>query len=57
MFKIFKEDLSIDAKNKGGVDVFVTLKDIMMYIIIVCWCTPIGDVFSSFRNFIIVYRP
>ena len=27
----------------------------MMYIIIVYYCTPIGDVFSSFRDVIIVY--
>ena len=27
-----------------GVDVFVTSEDILVYIIIVCCCTPIGDV-------------
>ena len=35
--------------------VFVTLEDILMYMIIVYCCTPIGDVFPSFRDVIIVY--
>ena len=34
---------------------FVTSEDIMMYIIIVYCCTPIGDVFTSFQDAIIVY--
>ena len=32
------------------VDVFVTLEDILMYIIIVCCCTPIGDVCYLFTG-------
>ena len=39
------------------VDVFVTSEDILMYTIIVCCCTPIRDVFTSFQEVIIVYRP
>ena len=39
------------------VNVFVTSEDIMMYIIILCCCTPIGDAFTSFWDVIIVYRP
>ena len=39
------------------VDVFGTSKDIMIYIIIVCCCTPICYVFSSFQDVIIVYGP
>ena len=41
----------------GVVDVFVTLEDILMYIIIVCCCTPIEDVVAPFRGVINVYRP
>ena len=43
--------------NNGIVDVFVTSEDILMYIIIVCCCTPIGDMFPSFWDVIIVYDP
>ena len=39
------------------IDVFVAQKDILMYIIIVCCCTPIGDVFSSLWDVFIVSRP
>ena len=35
-------------KLVGAIDVFVTSKDILMYIIIVCCCTPIGDVCCPF---------
>ena len=43
----------IPTKSEGvnkevHVAVIVTLKDIIMYIIIVYCCTPIGDVFPSF---------
>ena len=37
--------------------VFVTLEDILMYIIIVCCCNPNGDVLPSFWDVIIVYGP
>ena len=36
-------------------DVFITSKDILMCIIIVCCCTPIGGMFTSFQDVIIVY--
>ena len=40
---------------RGSVDVFVTLKYILMYIIIL-WCSnPIKDVFCCFMDVIIVY--
>ena len=39
------------------VDVFVTLEDILIYIIIVCFCTRIGYVFTSLRDVLIVSRP
>ena len=45
----------IPSQLRGSVDVFVTSEDIMMYIIIVCYCTPIEDVFASFQDVIIVY--
>ena len=47
----------IPSYLRGSVDVFVTSKDIMMYIIIVCCCTHIKDVFPSFRVSIIMYGP
>ena len=37
------------------IDVFVTSEDILMYIIIVCCCAPIEDVFGFFGYVIIVY--
>ena len=40
-----------------NVDVFVTSEGILMYIIILCCCTPIEDLFSSLRDVIIVYGP
>ena len=52
---------SISHFSWGGVhqnvDVFVNSEDIMMYIIIVCFCTPIGDVFTPLRDVLIVSRP
>ena len=39
------------------VDVFVSSEDILMYIIIVCFCTPIGYVFTSLRDVLIVSKP
>ena len=45
----------IPSYLRGSVVVFVTSEDIMMYIIIVYFCTPIGDVFSSSQDVIIVY--
>ena len=47
----------IPSYLRGSVDVFVTSEDIMMYIIIVCCCTPIGDVFNSLQDVFIVARP
>ena len=44
-------------EKKIGVDVFVTLEDIMKYIIMLCCCTPIGDLFTSLRGVFIVSRP
>ena len=35
----------MESLEATHVDVFVTLDDILIYIIIVCCCTPIGDVF------------
>ena len=45
----------IPSQLRGSVVVFVNLEDILMYIIIVYCCTPIGDVLSSFQDVIIVY--
>ena len=42
------------SKHYESVDAFVTLEDNMMYIIIVCCCTPIKYVFTSFWDIIIV---
>ena len=42
-------------KYLEDVVVFVTSEDIVMYIIIVYCCTPIGDVFPSFRNVITIH--
>ena len=51
----FKE-IFMGVVDPENVDVFVTLEDIMMYIIIVCCCTPIGDVFTSLQDVLIVSR-
>ena len=45
----------IPFQLRGSVVVIVTSKDIPMYITIVYCCTPIRDVFPSFRDVIIVY--
>ena len=37
-------------RDQGLVDVFVALEDILMYIIIVCCCTPTGDVCYPFTG-------
>ena len=39
------------------VDVFVTSEDILIHIIIVCFCTPIGYVFISLQDVLIVSKP
>ena len=50
-------DERIPSYLRGSVVVFVTSEDILMYIIIVYCCTPIGDVFPSFWDVIIMYGP
>ena len=45
----------IPSQLRGSVVVIVTSEDIIMYIIIVYYCTPIGYVFPSFWDVIIVY--
>ena len=40
----------ITSYLRGSVDVFVTSEDILMYIIIVCCCTPIGDLCYPFTR-------
>ena len=47
----------IPSYLRGSVVVFVTSEDIMMYIIIVYCCTPIGYVFTFFQDAIIFYGP
>ena len=42
---------------QGSFDVVVTLEDILMYIIIICCCTPFGDVFTSLREALIMFIP
>ena len=45
----------IPSQLRGSVVVILTPKDILMYIIILYWCTPIKDVFPSFWYVIIMY--
>ena len=47
----------IPSYLRGSVDLFVISEIIIMYIIIVWCCTPIRNVFSSFRDIMIVYVP
>ena len=55
-FSTNRAPLLVGTNYAFYVDVFVTSKDILMYIIIVCCCTPIGYLCFSFHDFIIVYR-
>ena len=47
----------IHSQLRGSVVVFVTLEDILMYIIIVCCYTRIEDEFPSSQDVISFYGP
>ena len=54
-FPEFLEIHNYEELKDQSVVVIVALEDIMMYITIVYFCTPIEDVFPSFWDVIIMY--